>query len=91
MIDLSYYESFNDEHNYDDNKMAVEVGMKREIIEHEIYEKKSYKPVKTIKVYDNYHEILNAWKQQNPGKPMPLASEPAYFCLDNAKDIQEVW
>lgn len=88
---MSYYESFNDEHDFDDNKMAAEVGMKREIIEHEIYEKKGYKPVKTIKVYDNYHEILKAWKQQNPGKPMPLVSKPACLCLDNAEDIQEVW
>jgi hypothetical protein len=65
--------------------MASEIGMEPEITENE------YMPGKKIRVYQNYHEILKVWQDSNPGKPMPLASEPAYLCLDNAEDIQEVW
>lgn len=81
VLDLSYYESFNDEHAYDDVRMAIDVNMT---------------PHKTVissgvVVYKNYLEILETWALTNPDKPMPVSQDIAYLCLDDAEDSQDVW
>lgn len=81
VLDLSYYESYNDEHTYDDVRMASEVGMTPH---------KTVTPSGVV-VYKNYLEILETWQKQNPDKPMPVSQDAAYLCLDNAEDTQDVW
>jgi hypothetical protein len=86
-IDLFFYESFDNEHDYDDALMALDVG-----IEPDVRESQNPMAKDTIQVYLNYWGIVQAWKTKNPGEAIPIKNldTPAYLCLDDAEDAQEI-